>query len=271
MSRNFYFLLVFLGFFSATTRADVLVLVHGYLGNAYSWESSGINGSLEAQGWMREGILRVDSSGVVRLTTGRRGNAQNKSYRVELPSTAPIMIQANVLRTILNSLALRHPGEPMHLVGHSAGGVVARAALILGVNKNIQTLITIAAPHLGTHRAIEALNKISSSGPIGWFKNMFGGDLYHRVKRSRSLLMDLLPVQPGNLLFWLNSRVHPDVRYVSILRSGPVGLGDELVPAFSQDMNRVPALSGKAEVVVAPTSHSLNPEDGYLIARLLNP
>ena len=37
--------------FSLTVRADVLVLVHGYLAGAQSWDRSGITTVLQQHGW----------------------------------------------------------------------------------------------------------------------------------------------------------------------------------------------------------------------------
>ena len=45
---------------------------------------------------------------------------------------------------------------------------------------------------------------------------------------------------------------------------------DELVPAYSQDLNNVPALQGRAKVLVTTAGHSLTPQDGVLLAGILN-
>jgi hypothetical protein len=71
-------------------------------------------------------------------------------------------------------------------------------------------------------------------------------------------------------LFWLNSQKHPDIAYHSIIRTGPVGMGDELVPVFSQDMNSIQAIQGKSHVTVVNSSHILNMQDGVEIARILS-
>ena len=48
---------VLLTFGHTNARADVLVLVHGYLASADSWEISGINNLLDANGWKRGGLI----------------------------------------------------------------------------------------------------------------------------------------------------------------------------------------------------------------------
>ena len=50
-------LIILLFWLPATTQADVAVLVHGYLGNAASWDYSGVSQTLERDGWRRAGVL----------------------------------------------------------------------------------------------------------------------------------------------------------------------------------------------------------------------
>ncbi|MEJ2593008.1 MAG: hypothetical protein P8178_16750, partial [Candidatus Thiodiazotropha sp.] len=121
----------------------------------------------------------------------------------------------------------------------------------------------------GTLRAVEALDETDDPFPISVVTEIFAGDLYGVVRDSWAVLLDLTPERPGNLLFWLNRQPHPDIAYVSVVRPGPIGAGDELVPAFSQDMNNVAALKGKSRVVTTPVSHVLHPSDGRLLAELL--
>jgi len=256
---------LFAAFISFSAHADVLVLVHGYMGSADSWESSGVNGVLDSNGWHRAGILAGP-----RLTPGPGARAVNKTYVVELPSLAPMMVQADHLQAMLRQVSTLNPGQPMIIAAHSAGGVVARIALVRGAVPNAKALITIATPHLGTGRAIQALEATSSSWPVGVVKNLFSNGLYRTVKNSRGALIDLTPAQPGSLLFWLNRQPHPEIAYYTILRTGPVGLGDELVPVFSQDMNNVPALKGRSQVLALASGHSLNREDGRALVDILS-
>ncbi len=120
------------------------------------------------------------------------------------------------------------------------------------------------------HRALQALDETHGWGPVGWIKDFFGGDLYHTVKASTPLLVELAPAVPGSVLGWLNAQPHPDIDYVAVIRTTPDGMpGDWVVPGFSQDMNQIPALRGKSRVVAAPSDHELLPHDGLLLARLL--
>jgi triacylglycerol lipase len=253
---------------SGPLRAEVAVLVHGYLGSAASWETSGVNAALEAHGWQRAGVLLAGPAGVS-LLPPPVAPRQNPVYAVELPSIAPLLIQADQLQALMDWVAARHPGEGVHLVAHSAGGVVARLVLARNGAPAVTRLVTIASPHLGTLRALEALAETHQGGPLGWFKDFFGGGLYHTVKASYGALLDLTPATPGSLLYWLNQQPYPAIQYHAVVRSGPVGLGDELVPVFSQDLNNVPSLRGQAEVIVTPAGHALNPADGELLAGIL--
>lgn len=264
MKRMVVLFLLFLFIFTGVVKADVALLVHGYLGSAASWEHSGVSAALGQSGWQRGGLLTP--GGLLPAPVAQGGNT---FYTAELPSMAPIGVQADILRRMVALVEQRHAGEQVTLVGHSAGGVVARMVLVQGGVKNPKALITIAAPHLGTLRAVEALDETDDPFPISVVKEFFAGELYGVVRDSWEVLLDLTPEQPGNLLFWLNRQPHPDIEYVSVVRPGPIGAGDELVPAFSQDMNNVAALKGKSRVITTPVSHALQPADGRALAELL--
>lgn len=254
---------------SAPLQADVAVLVHGYLGSASSWESSGVNAVLVANGWKRAGVLRADPYGV-ELIPVLGDTGENSLYQVELPSLAPMLLQADQLQAMLQQVAQLHPDEPISLVAHSAGGIVARIVLVRGGVPHAKALITIASPHLGTGRAVQALESSDVPYPFYLVQNFFTGGKTRMLRESRGALIDLVPALPGSLLFWLNSQPHPQIAYYSIVRPGPVGLGDELVPVFSQDMNRVPALQGRSGVTVVNSGHVLNMQDGVVLAKLLS-
>ena len=107
-------------------------------------------------------------------------------------------------------------------------------------------------------------------GPgIHFLKRLVGGSSYDYLRYSRGGLVDLLPAESGNLLSWMNQQPHPDIVYVSVVRKSPFALGDDMVPAYSQDMNNVPALRGRAHVLFTDAGHGLNPSDGILLAGLL--
>jgi pimeloyl-ACP methyl ester carboxylesterase len=200
----------------------------------------------------------------------------NKSYSADLPADAPLLVQADYLRSELHALRQRHPNETLILVGHSAGGVVARLALMGGNPYRVDSLITIAAPHLGTGRAAQGLDIVDSKpffcpGPgIDFLKTLVGGRQYEYLKYSRGALIDLLPAESGNILFWLNNQPHPNIGYYAVVRQTPYALGDEVVPAYSQDLNNVPSLRGRAHVLYTPSGHTLNPRDGILLAGILS-
>jgi triacylglycerol lipase len=260
---------------AAPARAgEIVVLVHGYLGDADSWDHARIVPALQAAGWEPAGIWQSTPRGV-QLVAEPGASAAGLLYRVNLPSTAPLGVQAGYLAGMLQGIERRHPGVGIDLVGHSAGGVVARLALVRYGTNGVERLITIAAPHLGTERAWQALDAADDSGLFGSLKRWFvqrevGDDLYRTVQESRGALVDLSPPVPGSLLYWLNSQRHPDIAYVSIVRGAGFGMpGDRVVPAPSQDMNRVPALRGRATTLVAGSDHRLQPADAPLLVELL--
>jgi len=254
--------------------ADYTVLVHGYMSNADVWEVSGVNDALRNDGWDYAGTLGYSPAGLLDQTK-QFGEGDKRFYTVQLPALAPAAIQASWLNAALQQLGSQYPGEAVNLVGHSAGGVVARLTLVQYGAGNVKRLITIAAPHLGTDKAIKALEAADDSGMFGFVKkalvrDAIGNGLYNTLQQSRGILIDLAPPAPGSMLYWLNSRVHPDIEYISIIRSaGYNNAGDIAVPPISQDMNQVPALAGKSRPVIVLQGHELSAHDGKLLAELL--
>jgi pimeloyl-ACP methyl ester carboxylesterase len=262
-------LLLVVGLLSQAARADVVVLVHGYLGGAGSWDYSGVTATLQKHGWQRAGIYAAGPAGV-QFIPARDTQTARKYYAVDLPSEAPILVQVYQLHEILATIARNHSGEPVVLVGHSAGGVVARAALVRGDVHNVKALITIASPHLGTDRAEQALDATDIPFPFSVVTDFLGGDTYDTAMRSRNLYIDLIRPQPGSLLYWLNVQPHPNIEYFSIVRGQTAnGWGDYIVPAYSQDMNNVPALRGRSSLITVPVRHGLEPVDGGILVNLL--
>ena len=262
-------------FASPASAGRILVLVHGYLGDFASWRQNGVLPVLEQAGWKAAGNWQSTRSGV-RLEPVGPPAGEFAVYTVDLPSTAPLMEQARFLGGMLAAIAQRHPTDRVDLIGHSAGGVVARLALVNYGAGTVARLITIAAPHLGTERASEALDATDDSGLFGgikrWYvKRKVGADMYRTVQSSRGVLADLAPPVPGNLLYSLNARPHPDIVYIAVVRGAAYGLpGDQVVPAPSQDLRRVPALNGLASIRVMAGDHQLSWQDGLLLAELVS-
>ena len=258
-----------------TGAAQIAVLVHGYLGDATTWHRSGVVEQLEQRGWQAAGHWRSTPSGVALDARQTPHQAPKRYYTVSLPSTASLMHQARYLGGMLLAIAKQHPDAEIDLVGHSAGGVVARLTLVNYGAGGVTRLTTIATPHLGTERAWQALDAADDRGLFGklkrWFvKRKVGDQLYQTVQQSRGALADLSPPVPGSLLYWLNSQSHPDIAYTAIVRSAGFGMpGDRIVPAPSQDMNRIPALRGRANTLIVTSGHLLQPNDGALLAQIL--
>lgn len=177
------------------------------------------------------------------------------------------MVQLRYLEQYLNFIQKQHPYESLILSGHSAGGVLARLYMVRHPDTPIGALITFASPHLGTDRA--EIGAMAGNSPLGWVAPLLGGAT---LNRSQGLYQDLVRERPGSLLFWLNRQEHPSSRYISIVREdeGLLGFGDLLVPAWSQDMNQVVALRGRASKIVTPSGHGLSEQDGELLLRILS-
>lgn len=267
-----FLLLVLAGsLFTSVARAEVMVLVHGWAADVDTWVHSGVLFVLARNGWDDAGVVTTTPGGVQYFPAYPITQAKKRFYRVQLPSTAPLLLQASHLTAELVFIQQQHPKEDVIVVGHSAGGVIARLAVIRPEYVHIKSLVTIASPHLGTPVAFQGLYAADSQpffcpGPgVDFLKTMFGGRQYQYLKDSRGAMLDLTPAGSGNLIDWLNQQPHPDIQYHAIIRSG----GDEIVPAVSQDLNQVPALRGRAKAYPAPTSHGLNPADGELLLKIL--
>lgn len=257
MRRTTLTTLFFLLTLPLTAFADALVLIPGYLSGGHTWRAHGIAQGLIANGWQDGGNLTPSPDGP-RLDIKPQAGA-NRFYTVELPSEAPIPVQAGYLNGYLDAIAAIHPGERMILAGHSAGGVLARYVMVTRPELEVAALVTIASPHAGSDAA--EMGEFIADSPMAWFAPMMGLDT---LNRSRDLYRDLGRPDITNLLGWLNTRPHPQAKYVSIVRPG-----DAWVDTPSQDMNQVPALAGRSLVLASAGGHELNPGDGLLLSRLL--
>lgn len=253
-------------------QAEVTVLVHGLLGSSNSWEQSGAVNALQQMGWERAG--RVEPGGpsgtlISRPTQPPRGNRQ--LYLVDIPSLIPLEEQAELLEQTLTVLSNHHPEESIYLVGHSAGGVVARITTVRDQIPNLKALITIATPHLGSPYANLAYDIATLPYPFRLLPKMVANKKYKALRRARPMIKGLTVAKPGTLLYGLNQQPHPEIRYISIVRQPPVTKKDEkLVPLWSQDMNRVAALAGRSTTIPTRALHFISAADGYLLGQLLN-
>jgi pimeloyl-ACP methyl ester carboxylesterase len=248
---------------AAFSQAETLVLIPGYLGDGDDWRDSGITRALKDHGWSDAGSISV-LRGWTGPRHGKKGGGP-KFYTLSLESEAPLFYQERQLSDVLDLIIRRNPGEPLTLVGHSAGGVLGRLYMVKHPDAPVRALITIASPHLGTD-AVE-LGLMAGQTPLRWISGIFGADT---LNRSQGLYVDLAREYPGNLLFWLNRQPHPEARYISVVRSADLPLfGDLVVPAESQDMNRVAALRGRAVRLDSSGGHGLAEGDGELLVRIL--
>jgi len=258
---------------SASVQADVLVLIHGWSANANTWIQSGVVPVLEQGDWHYAGIATATQNQVT-IVSPRQTSADNKVYLAQLQAEASLVIQASQLLAQLRHIKQIHPDQKLILAGHSAGGVVARLAMVHQSSPKIEKLISIAAPNLGTPRAVDGLELAEGKpffcpGPgIDFVKSVFGGNDYDYLKFSRPALIDLVPARAGSLIAWLNVQPHPDSDYHAVIHMINRE-GDDIVPAYSQDLNQVTALKGKARLHILASEHSLASADGQLLVSIL--
>lgn len=248
-----------------TLWAQTVVLVHGFQANGMEWRMHGVTPVLQQYGWADGGHSNLTPQGIFNPVVFT-GKPERVFYTVDLPPRAPILAQAEVLDAYLQNIYAQRQ-EPLTLVGHSAGGVVARSWLLRPQHVPAEALITIASPHIGTPLA--DWSKLANRSPIDDFIAEIG---FSQWTDPKGLYQDLEPEKPGNFLYWLNHQVHPTLRYVSLVRKNDIPSPDRfdyIVPPASQDMNHVFALFGQVDVIHTQGSHFLGIPDGYTLATVL--
>jgi len=143
--------------------------------------------------------------------------------------------------------------------------VVSRYVTVRYPELPVKRLITIASPHLGTGMA--ELAELAAKTPASIVAPVFGVDI---INRSEILMDQLKRQEPGSFLFWLNRQKHPDINYISIIRShGSLLNKDYYVPSYSQDLRWV---SGIKHAFSLPSSgeHELQYKDVFILAQLVN-
>ena len=246
-----------------SAAAETLLLVPGYLGSAHSWRATAITAGLHAAGWSDAGHLTFGPSDVIGPAINI--DADKRFYTLDIPTEAPALLQADLVARYVRLAKRRHANDRVVLVGHSAGGVVSRLAMVRHQELGVDTLITIAAPHLGT--ATADLGSAISNSPLSLVAPFFGAGT---INRSRVLYHELGREGPHNMLGWLNRTAHPEATYISVVRTrGHPAAGDSVVVGWRQDMAMVPALRGRTRTYYSFGDHYLRPADSVLIAQIL--
>ena len=264
---NFLFIFLFFGFLaSSSLQAKTIVMIHGYLADGMSWRTANVTKGLLAAGWKDGGNYSWSQQGMI--PANNPVAIPDAFYTVDLPSKAPIHVQANILGQYLDHLyAIRD--EPIIFIGHSAGGIVARLYIVTPGHVPAQALITIGTPHLGTPIADLAL--LAGNSPIGMMLDMAGQE---DITDSRGLYSDLKKEKPNTFLYWLNRQTHPKIPYVSVIRANKTKRQpmqyDFVVPTASQNMNNVWALRGQSMLYLTQESHFLSDKDGLFIVDILS-
>ena len=243
--------------------ADTVLLLHGYLGSSVEWQRANITQKLDSAGWHDAGVLSIQDDRVV--ANKEKTNSTRRTFSVQLVSEKSIDVQTEQLHRYIDFVRHHYPEQQIILVGHSAGGVVARLYMVKNPSDDLPALITIASPHLGTQNAKYA-QKISEN-ILTWVETIPGAETLYR---SQGLFFDLMPNRKDNLIAWLNVQEHPSARYYSIVRQETDdAIQDFVVPSRSQDMNEVFALRGRSETYKIKSMHGLTYKDGEIIKTIL--
>jgi len=241
------------------SHAATVVLIHGFDSNRHTWYQHHTVDALFASGWQ-------DATGTLFKPPSQHSKPRKVFFTLDLPWYEPIETQAKVLRDALKFIYQQRQ-EPLILVGHSAGGIVARFYLLTPHTVPVQGLITLASPHLGSPWAEMAWRALQS--PMGDFFDMMGADKW---AQAEMLLWELSVTPKTNLIHWMNHQPHPQgIRYISVIhriRANQMKM-DFFVPMASQNMNNIPALRGRSETYPLFANHQLSRKDGLLLAWLL--
>lgn len=126
--------------------------------------------------------------------------------------------------------------RPVHVVAHSMGGLVTRAALKQGP-ADIARFVMLATPNHGSLAPVEALR-----GQYGLARLIAGADVFHSAE---SLAREVFGTFPGLHQMILDRRLHPDLDLLDLSSwpaSGPRPNPDLLALAASvQDLLALPA------------------------------
>ncbi|MCU7801063.1 MAG: hypothetical protein KZQ70_13225 [gamma proteobacterium symbiont of Lucinoma myriamae] len=267
MQRQLQTIAAFILFISGYVQADIAVLVHGYHSSGNGWRYNGITQTLGLNGWNDAGFY--NPQGNFNYFGKALSDSGKHLVTAELPSESPVEIQATLLTQYLSDIHARFPEQKIHLVAHSAGGIITRLSLVnsysQGEKYNVVQLITIATPHLGS--PIAKIIEKASNTPIGFIAPLIGAD---EINRAEILYKQLSPEDKNHFLFWLNRQPHPAMKYTSVIRGdGSIMKGDWLVPSGSQNMAFVPAIGMNAHTVTTPGDHNLKFADGFILQKLL--
>ncbi|WP_020559079.1 lipase family alpha/beta hydrolase [Thiofilum flexile] len=257
-------LIMFCLLWGIEANAKTIVLIHGFQAKGMDWRTNRVAQGLQATGWIDGGHWQPTPRGLWNPTQLPK-RPKDVFYTIDLPSTALIEVQAQWLDKYLATI-YQQRGEPLELVAHSAGGVVARYWLLAKRPIPINTLMTIASPHVGT----PVSNLITDIMATPWGRLADDLGLRPLYDASSTLLQQLREERPGNFMYWLNHQAHPRIRYISVVRDNErPSQFDFIVPFFSQNMNNVYALHGRSEVWASKGNHFLRQNDGFVINQVL--
>ncbi len=267
---TWYLLGIILLSFSQMAKADILLLVHGFQSDMLTWQRAGIITVLEKHGWQKTDYLMATPKGIVPIHTPEK-IPEKKIVSLQLPSDIQLRVQANMFTAALYYLADQYPDDKVIVVGHSLGGLTARLSLVKNGAFQVKALITVASPHLGTDLARLGMQELNDNIMMKMLKRMFGGGSYQMLEHSAPVIYDILPEQPGNMLYALNRQPHPNIAYISVVRSFADGrLGDSIVPGYSQNMQSVAALRQKSLRILQGRQHELTQQDAYSILNAID-
>jgi triacylglycerol lipase len=196
-----------------TAARPVLVLVHGFAGfdelRALGRRAAYFRGVRE----------RIEARGVMCVVP-------------RLPPVAAIAVRARALAQQLDEIAAK--GHTLHVLAHSMGGLDARYAISAYGAKGVQSLVTIATPHLGTPLA-KGLARVACSSGLSELARAMDDLVSTRLEAISSAMRVAEGIRCACVIAAPRpGRVHPLLRPTHAMLTRRAGANDGLVPVSSQ-------------------------------------
>ncbi len=219
-----------------------VLLIPGYGSKALMWEESGIIEKLVANGYKYGGSVKALDFNIKQDFTQefKKGDIYNLVFS---DSTQTVENLSNELAIVIKGLREKTNNDNFLIVAYSMGGLIARNYLVNNFNDNyVETLITLATPHLGSYLAniLYASTLVvggSDTKAAQAIIDVFG--IHSEI--SINTLKDLVASGKDSFLHNLNMQPHPEnINYVSIIAhdvkdSEEESVWDNFINIFKKD------------------------------------
>lgn len=232
---------------SVETKTKPTIIIPGL---GASWDIGAILGGTEGTNWQIPSFVK-NYEGLIGsfVNAGyiESGTEQNL-FVFPYDWRKPLDTLADRLDTYINNLTLP-PNEKVNLVGHSMGGLIARAYVQKYGDAKVNQVVTVGSPHLGAVRAYEVWEGAKIWKGAWWaktalemithFGSVNGESKVQTVRRLAPSIKDLLPVYDflsyNNVLLPWNT-LRQQNTYLNDLNTGYTAVDGLLTTIFGRDI-----------------------------------